>query len=187
MTPPRLLAHTHSPVLRVVRRGWQDPLDASYSQRVSDNRWNTSRFPALYCCCSLPVAQAVARTRLARIGAEIDELSPEYLPALAEVAWVGDVVDVASEDGIRDAGFPPAYPEGAGVRETQAAAEVWHDQGREGVVCRSFSLWARGVRRWAGSHEPWGEVAIFVRNARTVPALVRRHDELSWLGGGVRP
>jgi RES domain-containing protein len=67
---PRALVHNHVPLFRVIRRGWADPLDTSYSQRASaDNRWNTPDFPALYSSCSERVARAVARDvfRLAAI------------------------------------------------------------------------------------------------------------------------
>ena len=54
-------AHRHRPVYRVVRADWEDPLDASFSRRRPDRRWNTADFGALYCCCSEAVARAVAQ------------------------------------------------------------------------------------------------------------------------------
>ena len=110
---PRTVAHKHVPLCRVIRRGWADPLDTSYSQRASaDNRWNTPDFPALYCGCSERVSRAVARDifRLAGIGFE--DLQDAMLPQLVEIAWAGEVVDVASPEGVAAAGFPLDYPVG---------------------------------------------------------------------------
>ncbi|MFN8558508.1 MAG: hypothetical protein U0531_14580, partial [Dehalococcoidia bacterium] len=54
-----LVEHDHVPVFRVVRAGWPNPLDASFSHNQS-NRWNPrGAFPALYTCCSPAVARAI--------------------------------------------------------------------------------------------------------------------------------
>jgi hypothetical protein len=37
--------HNHLPIYRVVRRGWPDPIDTTFSQGPKvDNRWNTVDF-----------------------------------------------------------------------------------------------------------------------------------------------
>jgi len=181
----QITAHTHIPLLRVVpRRYIDDAGNAAPSQERADNRWNTPAFPALYCCCSLPVAAAVARLKIRRTGLTLDQISPDRLPALREILWDGQVVDMASPDGIRQAGFPNDYPAPATtIDQTQAAAARWHAAGREGLVCRSHALYeAASERGWHEPHEPWGEVAIFVRNTKA-PASRRAVRNLSWLDG----
>jgi hypothetical protein len=37
-----------------------------------------------------------------------------------------------------------------------------------------------GFRDWTGMHERWGEVAIFVENAASPPALLRKRRDLGW-------
>lgn len=181
-----LVPHRHQPLYRVVRRGWQDPLDSSHGQRRSDNRWNTPEFPALYTCCSEIVARAVALDVFRIYSLVLEDLPPSTRPELVELGWQGEVVDVASVEGIAGAGFPAAYPEGASRTETQQSARGWHEAGREGVVCRSASLARMGFSAWPGSHEPWGELAIFVQNVRHHPRLIRRRADDRWLRAGPR-
>ena len=98
---PVLFDHSHQPVYRVVRRSWRNPLDATFSQRpTADNRWNTNRFPALYCCCSVTVARAVALDVLRYAGIELTDLRPDVQPRLVEISWSGEVVDVATAAGV---------------------------------------------------------------------------------------
>jgi RES domain-containing protein len=179
-----VVTHDHQPLYRIARANWADPLDASFSQAVLDNRWNTTAFPALYCCCSLPVARAVALYRLRRVGAVLDDLAPGARPRLVEIGWQGDVVDVASAAGVAAAGFPDTYPRGVTVEATQSAAARWHEAGKEGVVCRSHALVEMAsIDVWSGDHIPWGEVAVFPRQAREAPRRIRDHADLGWLTG----
>jgi hypothetical protein len=177
----RTVSHRHRPVYRVVRAGWKDPLDASFSQRALDNRWNTPEFPALYCCCALAVARAVTRDILRYAGVEIEDLQPGFRPRLVEVEWSGEVVDVVSPEGIEAAGFPDSYPEGVSKRRTREAAAAWHGQAAEGVVCRSASLHRLGASDWSGGCSRIGELAVFVDNCRTPPREIRRRDDAGWL------
>ncbi len=188
MNGPRIVLHSHPGVYRVIRRQWRDPLDASLSQRKTDNRWNTPEFPALYCCCSLRVARAVALDLLRRAGIVLEDLRPEVQPALAEIRWSGRVVDVASAEGVAAAGFDSRYPEGVTIADTQAKATDWHAARLQGVVCRSASMARQGLDRWVGDHRRWGKLAIFVRNARRKPVLIRRVEGAGWLSvpGGSR-
>src|SRR5260370_42106135 len=103
---PILIEHTHQPVYRVIRSGNSDPLDAAFSQKGNDNRWNTSAFPALYCCCSERVARAVTLDLFRFLGVEIVELHSEHRPALVEISWMGMVADIVSEEGLRASGRP---------------------------------------------------------------------------------
>lgn len=181
MNGPRIILHSHLGVYRVIRRTWRDPLDASFSQRETDNRWNTPEFPALYCCCSLRVARTVTLDLLRRAGVVLEDLRPGAQPALAEIRWSGRVVDVASAEGVAAAGFDSRYPEGATIADTEAKATNWHAAGLQGVVCRSASMVHQGLDRWVGDHRRWGELAIFIRNQRRKPVLVRRVEDLGWL------
>lgn len=181
MNGSQVVPHSHSGVYRIIRRNWPEPLDASFSQRKTNNRWNTPEFPTLYCCCSLRVARAVALDLLRRAGVVLEDLRLEARPALAEIKWAGRVVDVASAEGIAAAGFDSRYPEGATIADTQAKAAGWHAAGLQGVVCRSASMARQGFVRWMGDHRGWGELAIFVRNGRRKPVLIKRLEDLGWL------
>jgi RES domain-containing protein len=174
--PVRLVAHAHA-VYRVVRAGWPDPLDTSFS-RDRGGRWNApGSHRVLYTCCSLPVARAVAREALARAGVTVDDLQPAFRPILVEVAWRGQLVDVASAEGVSAAALPATYPRGTGYTVTQPLGRSWHEAGIAGVVCRSAALSRAGLDRWEGPHEPFGEAALFVDNTSSRPSIVRRHEE----------
>jgi RES domain-containing protein len=178
---PRRAPHRHN-VVRVVRAGWTDPLDAGFSRDAKDKRWNTPDFPALYCCCSEAVARAAARDVFRAVGiARLNELQSAYRPPLIEIAWSGDVVDVASEEGVVAAGLPSSYPAGVDRRATRQRAVEWHAGGAHGVVCRSASLHRVGLSMWAGDHRPWGELAIWTCNAPREPKLLCRRQDHDWL------
>ncbi len=179
---PVLFDHSHQPVYRVVRRSWRNPLDATFSQRPSaDNRWNTNSFPALYCCCSVTVARAVALDVLRYAGIELTDLRPDVQPRLVEISWSGEVVDVATASGVQAAGFPGTYPSGVSKQDTRRAASQWHRMGLLGVVCRSASLSRKGLSVWHGQHESWGEVAVFVNNGSLSPSAIAAREDLDWL------
>jgi RES domain-containing protein len=186
------MLHAH-PIFRVVQGGWRDAVDVSYSRTRVDNRWNTADFPALYCCCSVPVARAVALDVFRRAAVMAEDLQPEARPALAKLSWTGKVVDIASADGVAAAGFPPAYPDGVSKEDTRRAASQWHESGQEGVVCRSASIWRRDRERaaWDGSHESWSELAIFPLKAANQPQEEERRNDSAWLdpivGSGEEP
>ena len=174
--------HDHVPVFRVVRRGWVDELDTSYSQRPDvDNRWNTPDFPALYCCCSEPVARAIVRDVFRLTGADIADLQEAYRPQLVEIDWNGEVIDVVTLEGVLLAGFSEDYPHGTPHSDTQEKAAQWHAAGGAGVVCRSASLARLGFQAWRGDHAGWSELAIYTQNAKVRPAKRRRRDDLNWL------
>ena len=88
---------------------------------------------------------------------------------------------VVTRDGIRAARFPASYPNRVKKPRTQRAAADWYAAGAEGVVYRSASLFRLGFTRWQGPFRDCSELAIFVRNVRTAPALVSRRDDLAWL------
>lgn len=177
----RTLALAGQALYRVVRAGWSDPLDATWSQTAGDRRWNTADFPALYCCLSLEVARAITRDLLGLAGVELDDLQPDYRPRLVEVGWSGELVDVATSLGVAAAGIPESYPEGVDRSATRRAAVGWHRQGREGVACRSASLLRLGLTVWSGPAEGWSEAALFVENCRTPPVRLGHRDDGGWL------
>lgn len=182
MSDPRLVSHDHD-VVRVVRAGWEDPLDATFSRRAAESRWNTEAFPALYCCCSEAVARAVTRDRWRLVGVEqAAELQPAYRPQLVEISWSGEVVDVAFQEGLASNGLPASYPDGVDKGVTRERAASWHADGvAEGVLCRSASLHRLGFARWEGAHERWSELAIWVDRVGRKPELLRRRNDLDWL------
>lgn len=180
MTAPRLMPHTHN-IYRVLAHRHTTPEDASYSQTKRDNRWNTPEFPALYACCSPAVARSVAEDIYRRSGVVLEDLQPDALPALHELSWRGELVDAATPAGLAAAGFPSTYPAGVSKVDTQRAAGAWQAAGLDGVVCRSASLGRLGFTRWAQPHEPWGEVAIFTRNAKRPVRRQRTWPDLAWL------
>lgn len=182
----RRFDHDHTPVHRVVRAGWRDPLDASFSQRTADRRWNSENFPALYCCCSVGVARAVALDVFRTAGIELEDLQPALRPQIAEIEWSGDVVDMVSKAGVEAADFPLEYPRGTDRSATRAAAERWHSSGAEGVCARSASLGRLGFSTWGGDHRRHGELAIYVENAGAKPVLRRRRPDSRWLRAQAR-
>lgn len=183
MTAPRLVRHSH-PLYRVAPRSWRDPLDATFSMSDPDNRWNTPEFPALYCCCSIRVARENVRDKFRRSSLTIDDLQQRQMPTLVELDWSGTLVDCASPQGLSVAGLPGAYPEGASKEDCRALAAEWHVAGLQGVLARSAAVWRNGTAHgWQGKHSGWSEAAIFVRNARRSPQLVRRKRDLNWLHG----
>jgi RES domain-containing protein len=178
---PRFMAHRHTPIYRVVRQGWQHPIDASYSQRKSNNRWNTREFPALYACCSVRVARAVALDRLRFASVVVEDLPTDQRPILAEIAWSGHTVDMTSKAGVAAAGFSDQYPKETSKESTRNAATKWHAAGLEGVVCRSASMERLGESAWNGPHQHWSECAIFPRNSKLQPRLLRRRMDTGWI------
>jgi len=185
MTTPLTMAHGHIPLYRVVRRGWKEPLDASFSQVSPDRRWNTPDFPALYCCCSETVARAIAMDLLECAASTIGDLQPPELPRLVDIHWTGQVVDAATAEGVAAAGLSDSYPKDTSKDQTRSLAVEWSSQGFEGVVCRSASRARLGFSSWAGSHEEWSELAIFVRNCDGQPVAHRTRDDLiKWLEQG---
>lgn len=180
MNPPTVVRHQHAPVFRVLRAGHSDPLDGTQSRR-RPGRWNTADYPALYCCCSELTAKAVAQDRFNLAAVDLADLQPEAFPQLFELDWAGSVVDVASSVGIAAAGFSPSYPEGVSHEETKPRAAQWHQDGLEGVVCRSASLSRLGFSGWSDDCQLWGELAVFTERAQLRPALRRERSDLDWL------
>lgn len=139
--------HNHLPIYRVVRRGWPDPIDATFSQSPKvDNRWNTVDFPALYCCCSEAVASAIVKDVFRLTGASLTDLLEAAYPQLVEIDWGGEPIDMTAEAIIVSVGFAADYPVGTDHIQTRTLAAQWHAAGASGVLCRSASLSNRPQR-----------------------------------------
>ena len=178
---PAFIEHQHEPLYRVVRAGWQDPLDTSYG-RARGGRWNApGSYDVLYTACSRRVARFVALDIFRVAAVTLEDLLPAARPALAEIGWRGRVVEAITERGLEAAGLPHHYPKGTGHETTQALATTWHADGAEGIVCRSASVARAGLDEWAEPHEPWSELAVFIENATGQPALLRLSSRLDWL------
>lgn len=183
---PRTIEHRHTPLYRVVRQSFRDPLDASFSRGARDNRWNDGEFGALYCCCSEKVARAVTLDVLHFAGVLFEELQEDTLPQLAELDWSGELVDALSIEGLEALGLPASYPRGVDKARTREVARELQTALHEGVVGRSPSLARIGFDHWQGDHEGWGELALFLDQVTTKPRLVRRRNDLDWLTGLTR-
>jgi hypothetical protein len=176
------VVHEHVPIFRVVRRGWPDAADTRFSQFSHvNNRWNTPRFPALYCCCSETVARAIVRDIFRFAGVDLADLQETAQPQLVEIHWSGEPIDMVSEAAIAAAGFSRDYPMGSRHSETQRIATKWHEDGAAGVLCRSASLARVGYNDWTGDHALWSELAIYTDNSTIGPSVLKRRDDLSWL------
>ena len=180
MNGPSALGQPFGTLYRVVRRNWADPLDAGFSRRQTNNRWNTPDFAALYCCLSEKVARAVTLDLFRLAGLELSDLRPEVRPQLVELEWEGRCADMCGTASITAAGFPPDYPAGVRIGATQRAAAEWRESGFEGVLCRSASLARLGFSDWTPPHERWSEAAIFVETASHEPHLRARRDDFDW-------
>jgi RES domain-containing protein len=176
------LRHDHVPIYRVVRRSWVNPIDTSFSQRPgTNNRWNTTDFPALYCCCSEAVARSIVRDIFRITGSSLADLLETAYPQLVEIQWEGEPVDMTGESAILLAGFSPKYPNGVDHSQTQSVAISWHSARASGVLCRSASMAHLGFTGWSGDHAAWSELAIYTENCPTGPIVLNRRDDLDWL------
>jgi hypothetical protein len=180
VSEPLLLAHTAPSLYRVVRRGWKNPLDPSFSQKTTDNRWNTPAFPALYCACSPNVARAITLDLFRFAGLMLEDLQPPYRPQLIEISWNGDVVDAATDTGLERIPLP-GDPLAVSRESSQQCATAWHTARKEGVACRSASLARLRFTDWTGSYLRWGEIALFTDHCRMAPRLKKRIRGLEWM------
>lgn len=176
-----LLRKWSTKLFRVVRQGWANPLDTSFSRRTPNRRWNDSAMEALYCCGSERVARAVAFDIFRLAGVVSADLQEEYRPQLVEIRWTGDLIDIYSAQGLAEAGFSGRYPQGISKDQTRAAAAVWHSGGSQGVLCRSASLARIGQTEWPEPAAERGEVALWPSNSAKKPRLIRRRRDDGWL------
>jgi hypothetical protein len=141
-----------------------------------------ARFPALYCCCSEAVVRAIVRDIFRVAGVDVADLQEGAQPQLVEIDWTGEPIDMITGAAILDAGFTADYPIHSDHLQTQHAATKWHEAGAPGVLCRSASLARFGFSDWTGHHARWSELTVYTDNSSPRPSLLRRRDDLDWLG-----
>lgn len=175
------VAHGHSPIYRVARSEWANPLDATFASRQS-HRWNSAGSHAvLYTSSSIAVARAIVVDIFKIAALELEDLAPGVRPVLIELEWSGEPVDMASVEGLVECGFTHSYPDQIEHRHTQPFGMAWFALGAEGVLCRSASMFRIGHRGWIGAHEGWSELAIFVDNVSIQPVAINRREDFGWL------
>ncbi len=124
---------------------------------------------------------AGVRDRFGITGVELTDLQDTAYPQLVEVHWVGQPVDMITEETIIAVGFPREYPTGTTHVETRRAAVKWHAEGQTGVLCRSASVAQLEFRTWVGDHADWSELVIYTQNSPLRPSVLKRYDDLEWL------
>lgn len=175
------VVHDHTPIYRVARAEWTDPLDATFAA-LHSHRWNAPGSHAvLYTSCSITVARAIVLDIFKIVALDLEDLAPGVRPVLLEIAWSGEPVDMASVAGLVECGFRHTYPEHMEHRHTQPFGRAWFALGAEGVLCRSASMFRIGHQGWMGNHEDWSELAIFVDNAKVQPVILNRREDVDWL------
>ena len=125
---------------RLIKPGWSDPNDTSYSKRPNvDNRWNpVGDFGALYLCASITVAAANARWKHNRRAIKLFDLAPSKRYSLVQYdVPVVRVLDAASSEGIRALGFEENFPFGVPHTPCREIAVQANGEGLRGVAARS--------------------------------------------------
>ena len=96
--------------MRVAKRDWADPLDASFAG-VHGGRWNPpGSWPTLYLNRDLDTARAQMGRLLEGTFAEPEDLSDDAFVLVAARLPREVVVDVVSAAGVNAAGLPSSYP-----------------------------------------------------------------------------
>jgi hypothetical protein len=131
------------PYVRVADPAWRRPLDPRFAAERG-SRWNPpGSFPVVYLCASREVARAIVLDRFDRLPYGVLDLRPERQPVLVETdVPIRRVVDVVTDSGCRAASLPKTYPlDGRGKRigwsRTQPVGRTAHQQGEDGIACRS--------------------------------------------------
>lgn len=173
-----ITAPTAGPHLRVVDPDWDDPLDATYAQRVG-GRWNTvGSYPVLYLNATIGAARANASQKLTEqraLGIGLENLDPAGLPELVEVEVpAGTAADLRSDDGLRAVGLPTTYPRTAAGEiipheRCQPIGAEAHDRRLDGVLARCAAPGAQTLD---------SELAWFPLQGRSAAAGARQafHD-----------
>lgn len=140
--------------LRLADPDWDDPLDASYA-KTRGGRWNASgSFDVLYLNRDERTARANLRRHLIPRGIEPEDLEPDQGPDLvATIVPDGEALDIISDTGCTEAGLPVTYPldhNGTEIprQRCQPIGHAAHDDGLDGVACRSAADSARQELAW---------------------------------------
>lgn len=129
--------------LRAADPAWPDPLDPSHA-RAHGGRWNPpGSFPVLYLNGDVVTARMQIERMLAGSPVTVDDLDDEaYVLVAASLPDGRTCADAATGEGLRALGLPETYPrDSAGGeiahRNCQSIGARVHDQGLDGVWCRS--------------------------------------------------
>jgi hypothetical protein len=95
---------------RVADSSWGDPLDPGYAARYG-GRWNPPEsYPTLYLNEDLATARAQIYQLLEGQPAQLEDLDPPYVLAVATLPGRQRVADTVSPKGVIALGLPAGYP-----------------------------------------------------------------------------
>jgi len=158
---------------RVANPAWIDPLNPECSRRYG-GRWTpVGEFGALYLNATVDVAAANARHQHRDRAIKLFDLRVEARPRLITVFVPNhDVIDVVTDDGIRELGLPTSYPCDVPHELCHPIARDAYANGDPGIACRSNAEAMQGF--WVGE-----ELALFER-ALPVEEVGRRRAFSEW-------
>ncbi len=146
--------------LRVADPSWRRPLDGSFAAERGA-RWNPpASFLVVYLCSTIEIARANVLRRFAGLPYSPLDLLPDRRPALVETDVTRHrAVNVVTDEGCRDAGFPATYPREADGTEVgwdrcRPVGQAAWNQGERSIAYRSAA---------ARPGDPGEELAWFVR------------------------
>jgi RES domain-containing protein len=172
-----LVARTVSPAdhlwVRVCRSDWVDPFDGSFAAERG-GRWTPpGSWPTVYLSRDVTTARLQVARLLEGTSVVPDDLTDDAFELVAARLPRGQrAADLVSTAGLDAAGLPDGYPDdGSGARVghavCQAVAVQAHDDGLDGIECRSaaslagtgreLAWWPRGrSARSRGGRVPYG-------------------------------
>ena len=126
---------------RVCDPSWADCCDGRYAAEFG-GRWNPPQsFPTLYLNRNVDTARANARRIYEGEAFGLFDLNPVMRPHLQLIELAPcEPIDAISDDGLRELGLTPAYPEGIGWDRCQTIGARAHDAGAVGIAARSAAL-----------------------------------------------
>lgn len=154
---------------RVCDPEWEDCLDTSFSRR-DGGRWNApGTFGVLHLSANVDVAAANARKQYEGEIHTLFDLEPEFQPLLMQVhVRMSEFVDCVSDEGLRAAGLPAAYPDGVSwVRTRDVGRKAYALGASNGIACRSAAL-------------PTGEELAVLDRALEIVRAGKRHRFSAW-------
>jgi hypothetical protein len=129
--------------LRVADPDWDDPLSASYAERVG-GRWNPpSSFRTLYLSADLETAQLRLDKMLRDSAVRVEDLDGDaYVLVAATLPRNQTYADALGDPRLKALGLPPTYPVDAHGHDVthatcQSIGQAVRDRGLRGVACRS--------------------------------------------------
>lgn len=141
---------------RVADAGWDDPLDATWADRVG-GRWNTpGDGPTLYLNADVETARAQVRRLLVGTALDPEDLRDDAPFVLVEVALPARqrVADATTDTGLVALGLPRTYP-----RRPRGGEVTWTECRRAARAVRAAGL--RGVHARSAARSDGRELAWF--------------------------